>query len=371
MGTRSRMTPQEHEDEASAAPCAGDNEALWMLSPRGRFAVRAAPCPAAGPGEVVLRARAIAVNPVDAIRGPMRRVVTPWVRYPAVIGSDVAGEVVAIGTGVESVRVGQRVLGHAAGQEKFRNSAAEGAFQRYVRVLERVCTPLPDEISFERGAVLPLGLSTAAAGLYEPDQLALPLPSSPPAAPRDDMVLVWGASTSVGINAVQLARASGFRVFATAGQRNHEFVRSHGAEMVFDYRDPQVDNAIVAALGDAELAATVAIGKGSLTHALRIARESRGAKRIASVYPDPLTRLRAQLARRHGLRVSCIWGGTPTHTAVGPAIYRDFLPAALQQRRFRPAPSPFVAGHGLGEIPAALDLLRAGVSASKIVVTVD
>lgn len=58
------------------------NEAQWLLSPMGRFEVGPAPLPTAGPGEVVLKVRAVAVNPVDAITGPLRRIVTPWVRYP-------------------------------------------------------------------------------------------------------------------------------------------------------------------------------------------------------------------------------------------------------------------------------------------------
>lgn len=346
------------------------DDALWLRSPGGRFEVRSAPRPAAGPGLVVLRVRAIAVNPVDAIGGPLRRIVTPWLRYPAVLGSDVAGEVVAVGDGVTRLRIGDRVLGYAAGQERIRNTPAEGGFRRYVAVLERVCTPIPEDVTFERAAVLPLALSTAAAGLFEPDQLGLPLPMVPP-APREDVVLVWGASTSVGCNAVQLARASGFTVVATAGRRNHEFVRSLGAEAVLDYRDGDVDQRVVEAVGDRRLAGTIAIGGGSLTHALRITRRLPGAKRIASAYPDPITRARSLAARMRGLRVSSIWGGTPVRSAVGPAVFRDFLPAALEDGRFRPAPDPAIVGASLQDIPGALERLRTGVSASKLVVTLD
>lgn len=289
---------------------------------------------------------------------------------PTVIGSDVAGEVVEIGQEVTRLRPGDRVLGYAAGQERARNTPAEGGFQRYVVVLARVCTPIPDHVAFENAAVVPLGLATAAAGLFEPDQIGLLYPG-PVAEPRHDVVLVWGASTSVGCNAVQLARASGYTVLATAGATNHELVRSLGAEAVFDYRQPDVDDKILATLGDRPLAGTMAIGQGSLTHALRIARRSAGTKRIASAYPDPVTKARALIARTRGLHVSSIWGGTPVHSAVGPAIFQDFLPAALADGRFRPAPDPMVTGHGLPAVPHALDTLRAGVSATKIVVTLD
>jgi NADPH:quinone reductase-like Zn-dependent oxidoreductase len=355
-------------DDADAV--AGTNEALWLLSPSGPFELRPAPLPTAAPGEVVILVRAVAVNPVDAITGPFRRLVSPWVRYPAVIGSDVAGEVVAVGDGVTRFRAGDRVLGFAAGGERERNTPAEGAFQRFVIVLERVCSPIPDDVSFEQAAVLPLGLATAAAGLYEPDQLALPAPGPSPQS-RGEVVLVWGASTSVGCNAVQLARASGFAVLATAGRRNHDLVRSLGAETVVDYRDADVDRRLVDALDGRRLAGTVAIGKGSLTHALRIARASAGSKRIASAYPDPVTRTRALIARTRGVRISSIWGGTPVRTAVGPAVFQDFLPAALRDGRFRPAPEPDVTGTGLAALPDALAALRAGVSATKLVVSLD
>jgi NADPH:quinone reductase-like Zn-dependent oxidoreductase len=346
------------------------SEALWLLSPKGRFEVRAVPLPAAGPGQVVVRVRAVAVNPVDAITGPLRRIVTPWVRYPTVIGSDVAGEVVEVGEQVTRLSPGDRVLGFAAGQERARNTPTEGGFQRYVVVLARVCTPIPDDVAFENAAVLPLGLATAAAGLFESDQLGLPCPGSV-SEPRSDVVLVWGASTSVGCNAVQLARASGYTVLATAGSKNHELVRSLGAEAVFDYRAADVDENIVAALGARPLAGTIAIGQGSLTHALRIARRSGGTKRIASAYPDPVTKVRAMIARTQGVHVSGIWGGTPVQSSVGPAVFQDFLPGALRDGRFRPAPEPLVAGSGLQAVPGALSTLRAGVSATKLVVTVD
>ena len=348
----------------------GENEALWLLDSRSHFEVRTSTRPVPESGEVVVSVRAVAVNPVDAIAGRFRRLVTPWVRYPTVLGSDVAGEISAVGDGVERFRVGDRVVGFAAGQERLRNSPEEGGFQRYVTVLERVCAELPEDVTFEQAAVLPLAVSTAAAGLYEQDQLALSLPTAVP-SPRDEILLVWGASTSVGSNAVQLAKASGYTVITTAGRRNHEYVRSLGADAVFDYRDVDVDQQIVNAVGRRRLAGTIAIGATSLSHALRIARRTTGTNRIASAYPDPLTRLRSLIACRRGIRVSSIWGGTPVQSPVGPAIFRDFLPGALSDGRFRPAPEPRVVGVGLQQIPAALAELREGVSAAKIVVTIE
>jgi hypothetical protein len=70
-----------------------------------------------------------------------------------------------------------------------------------------------------------------------------------------------------------------------------------------------------------------------------------------------------------GIQVASIWGGTPEQSPIGPAIFSDFLPAALTDGRFRPAPDPSVFGVGLQQVPGALAALRRGVSAKKIVVT--
>ena len=84
-------------------------------------------------------------------------IITPWIQYPFVLGCDVAGEVAAVGGGVTRFRVGDRVLGHAVGSDKQRNSAAEGAFQTYVVLLAHMASPLPETLSYEAGSVLPLG----------------------------------------------------------------------------------------------------------------------------------------------------------------------------------------------------------------------
>ena len=101
-----------------------------------------------------------------------------WLNYPTVLGSDVAGEVVEVGSAVTRFRVGDRVLGHAVGTDKDSNRAAEGGFQHYTVVLERHGRPIPDTLSFEDAAVLPLAVSTAACGLFQTDQLGLRHPTA-------------------------------------------------------------------------------------------------------------------------------------------------------------------------------------------------
>ncbi|MWV51252.1 zinc-binding dehydrogenase [Rathayibacter sp. VKM Ac-2803] len=345
-------------------------EALWLRSRFGSLEVGEAPVATPGSGEVVVRARAVAVNPVDAVNGVARGFVYPWLSYPAVLGTDVAGDVVAVGPGVTVLAVGDRVTGFAVGAERSRNSPAEGAFQTHVTLLATLCARIPDALSFADASVLPLALTTAAAGLFETDQLALELPSAE-AAERGTTVLVLGAATSVGMNAVQLARSAGHRVVATASRSNAELLRELGAEAVVDYHDSDAVAQLVRVLDGHELVGTLAVASGSLPIALAVdsARGAGGMRRIASAHPTPVTTVRAALARRRGVRVTAIWGGSPKDTPVGPGVWNAYLPGALADGRHRAAPQARVVGHGLAAIPEALVRLRAGARAEKFVVT--
>lgn len=109
-------------------------------------------------------------------------------------------------------------------------------------------------MSFKQAVVLPVAVSTAAAGLYLPKYLGLPyLPSSNP-KPTGKTLLVWGGASSVGAVTIQFAVASGLRVITTASPANHEFVKAMGASAVFDYRSPSVVEDIVKELEGSDLA---------------------------------------------------------------------------------------------------------------------
>jgi NADPH:quinone reductase-like Zn-dependent oxidoreductase len=347
-----------------------NDRTLLLRTPGGRLHLGDAPVPEPGPGEIVVAGRALAVNPIDAMGGLLRRVALPWLRYPAVLGSDVAGEVVAVGPGVSSVAPGDRVVAYAVGVERSRNDPAEGAFRTRVKVLASLTAPIPPSMSFEEACVLPLALTTAAAGLFEPDQLALALPSATP-SPRNETLLVLGGATSVGMNAVQLARNAGYAVVATASARNADLLRDLGVDAVVDYHDGDVVEQLARILRDRPLAGTIAVAAGSLGLAIAVNRVAgvTGSGRIASAHPTPDTRIRGALARRRGLHVSAIWGGSPKDSDLGGAIWNGFLPDALADGRYRPAPAATVVGTGLEAVPVALDRLREGASAEKFVVT--
>jgi NADPH:quinone reductase-like Zn-dependent oxidoreductase len=369
-----------------------ENTALWLPAKRAPFTVGPAPYTAPREDEIVVRVRAVAVNPIDRLQQTMGDLVTPWTTYPFVVGSDVAGEVVEIGSRVTRLAVGDRVLGYAAGSDKQRNRAAEGGFQDYAVLLAHMAAPIPDAMRFEDAAVLPLGLSTAACGLFQRDFLAMNAPSAA-AARTGKTLLVWGGSTSVGSNAIQLAVAAGYDVIATASPRNFEYVKQLGASKAFDYRSSTVIADIVSALRGRQVAGALAIGAGSTAACIDILGACKGHRFVAMVTPptsfDAVPAGRGRLrrlvpaiaqmlagtmslslkARRRGVRTKMIWGSALIANEVGPMIFEAFLPAALAQARFVAAPSPTVVGTGLAQIPVALERQRLGVSAAKLVVT--
>jgi formyltetrahydrofolate deformylase len=366
-----------------------DNIAAWLPGNGRALEVGAAGAPSAGPGQLVVRNRAVAVNPVDWIVQSVGTMAYRWLSHPAVLGEDVAGEVVEVGDGVTRFRVGDRVVGLAVGTEKDRDRPAEGGFQLLTVLSEQLTAPLPAGMDEARAVVLPLTLSTAATALFEQRHLGLRLPG----AGEGGTVLVWGAGTAVGGNAVQLARAAGYEVVATASPRTADLVRDLGATEVLDRTDPAVVERLVSTLRGRGLAGALAAGTGSAAPCVEVVARVGGDQRVASVStaasfehlaPGRAVLVRAMptmlrigagetavrvRARRRGVRLSAVWGSDLRHSPVGPAVWAGFVPAALADGRLRPFPEPLVVGHGLGALQGALDRQRQGVSAQKVVVT--
>ena len=365
------------------------NTAAWLPAKGVKLEVGPAPYTAPGAGEIVVENRAVAINPVDWAIPLFGQMIFPWIKRPMVLGEDVAGVVVEVGPGVTRFKVGDRVVGHALGIKKEHNRPAEGAFQAYTVLVETMAAPIPDSLAFENAAVLPLGLSTAACGLFQKDYLGLRLPSKNP-APTGKTLLVWGGSTSVGSNAIQLAVAAGYEVFTTASPRNFDYVKRLGASAAFDYNARSAVADVIGALKGKTIAGALAIGEGSGEACMDIVHACQGHKFVANAsapvslasLPDSggmsLSMIARFLAynvsmaiksRTRGVRAKFIMGDSLASNEVGRAIYADFLPGALADGRFVAAPDPIIVGQGLGQIQAAFDIQRKGVSAKKVVVS--
>ncbi|MBW4041661.1 MAG: zinc-binding alcohol dehydrogenase family protein [Acidobacteria bacterium] len=368
------------------------NTAAWISRKHGKLEVAAAPSTKPGPDQSVVRNQAVAINPLDWIIQVEGNLTYGWLKYPTVLGADVAGEVVEVGSAVTRFKTGDRVLAMAVGTDKDTNTGAEGAFQRYTVVLERLASPIPESMSYEDAAVLPLAVSTAAAGLFEKHRLGLRLPSAS-ARPTGRTVLVWGGSTSVGSNAIQLAVAAGYEVITTASPRNFGYVTSLGASLVFDYNSRTVIADISTALQGRTLAGAISFGTTGAPACVKILANAVGKKFVAIATPpvsfetlgeDSKSRFeRARVTRRliasnialqvaarpHGVGLGYIFGSSIKNTEVSRALFQDFLPAALSEGRYVATPKPTVVGRSLDDIQSAMDRQRHGVSAAKLVVS--
>lgn len=364
------------------------NIAAWLRGQNQYLQIEPAPYRSPKSNEIVIKNRAVAINPIDwMLQEQGIRLMYPWLKYPFILGLDVAGEIVEIGSDVSNFSIGDRVLGYAVGTDKSRNDTAEGGFQLYTVLLAHLTTVIPEHLSFEQASVLPLGLSTAACGLFQDDQLGLELPSAFPKA-RDKTVIIWGGSTSVGSNAIQLAVAAGYDVVTTASPRNFDYVKSLGASHAFDYNSKTVVQDMISGLKGKTVAGALSIGAGAADACMDILDKCEGNKFISMAtypMPDPKPRRFVLLttmytyvswnisawvrAKLRGIQYKFIFGTTLIDNGVGKAIFVDFLPNALAKDTYKAVPEPMLAGKGLEEIQKGLDIQRKGVSAQKVVIS--
>ncbi|KIW64132.1 hypothetical protein PV04_09087 [Phialophora macrospora] len=346
------------------------NAAAWLTAEKAHpFEIKPAPLGTPGAGQILVKNHAVAINPID---NKLQQLAFYPLAYPTILGQDVAGEIVTLGPDVAGFDVGDRVIGVTAGFSTKQNT--EKAFQAYTILEARLTSKIPETIPFERGVVLPLAVATAASGLFNPDFLALQLPTTPARQPTGETLLVWGGASSVGSSAIQLAVAAGYEVVTTASPSNFAYVTGLGASHVLDYRSGSVVDEVLAVLEGKTLAGAFdAVGgpawvpTAQIVHLHKTYRSSGdgdGApkKFVATVtprFPEPPA----------GVTMKQMYALSIRDNNVAAAIWGDFLPKALREGSFVPAPEPLVVGHGLENIQAGVDLLGKGVSARKVVVT--
>ncbi|KAL2867805.1 zinc-binding alcohol dehydrogenase family protein [Aspergillus lucknowensis] len=337
------------------------NYAAWILEAKAHpFVVKEAPLTKPSEHEILVKNHALAVNPID----PNLQQTTWWpLNFPAILGQDVAGEVIEVGPSVTRFRPGDRVIGHALGMVSKTNE--HSGFQAYTVLNTTLASHIPDEISYESAAVIPLGLSTAAVGLFQDDFLNLQYPTEPRAQPTGNALLIWGGASSVGSSAIQLAVAAGYEVYTTASPKNFEYVQNLGAKAVFDYNSATVVDDIVAALSGKKLAGALdcigSVGSNATQLTVDVVQRADGVKFVSTT--------KRGFKAPADVAVKMIFGTTLKDNAVGKAVYEDFLPKALKAKTFVPAPEPWVVGKGLESVQKAVDLMDKGVSAKKIVVS--
>jgi len=165
-------------------------------------------------GQVQIKVRAAGINPADLVRlsGRLQPLTLPYIP-----GTDVCGEVEAVGSGVGHVKPGDRVFGRALG----------GGYAEKTCLATSEAIPLPSNLSFEEGAAIPIPFYTAYHALHGKAGLK-----------PGEKVLVSAGGGGVGVAAIQIAKIAGARVITTVGsQEKAQRTRTLGADVAVNYRE--------------------------------------------------------------------------------------------------------------------------------------
>lgn len=180
-------------------------------------------------GEAAIKITATAINPVDWKIRDYGLFIQEW---PTVLGSDAAGEVVAVGPDTDKVAVGDRVffqgiIGHI-------NSST---FQQYAKMPQELLAKTPSNITDDQAAGISLATVAGVTGFYDKSGHGLPAPwdEGGDKVGKGKSIVILGGSSSVGQYTVQLARLSGFeRIITNSSAAHHDHISDLGAHVVLD-----------------------------------------------------------------------------------------------------------------------------------------
>ncbi|KAL1830365.1 hypothetical protein ACET3Z_000016 [Daucus carota] len=183
------------------------------------------PVPTSQNDEVLIKLEASSINPIDfKVQNGLLRPIAPS-KFPFIPVTDIAGEVVKIGSDIKKFKTGDKVVAKL-------QDMSGGGLAEYAVAKENLTVARPPEVSMDAAALVTAGL-TALQALTE--SALLKLDKNYPEA----NVLITAASGGVGHYAVQLAKLGNIHVTATCGARNFDFVKNLGADEVIDYKTPE------------------------------------------------------------------------------------------------------------------------------------
>lgn len=305
--------------------------------------------PVAGIGQVLVRIVASGVNPIDT---KIRAGIAPYAmpELPAILGTDLAGVVEAVGEDVTTFKVGDEVYGLAGGVRGLQGSLAE-----YSAVDANLLAIKPKNVSMREAAAIPLVFLTAWEGLVDRANVS-----------AGHRVLVQGGAGGVGHAAVQIAVARGAKVFATASQDKAAIVESFGATAI-DYTTSSVDQQVAqhaAGVGFDVVYDTV--GDKTLDDALAAARPYGHVVSCAAFGTHSLAPSSLRCVTLSGVFVLL-----PMLGGEGRAHHGDILREAtklVEAGQFK----PLLDGHTfkLADAQAAHELQESGKALTKIVIDI-
>ncbi|MQR01521.1 zinc-binding dehydrogenase [Glaciimonas sp. GS1] len=235
------------------------------------------PVPVPNARQLLIRVRAAGLNPVDfKIRKGDLRIVQRY-QLPAVLGNELAGEVVACGGQVHRFHIGDRVFARVAKERM-------GAFAQFAIVEEDHAAQLPASLDFAAAAAIPLAGLTALQALR--DELRVE---------KGQCIFISGGAGGVGSFAIQIAKHLGAQVATTASPRGEALVRQLGADIVVDYTKEKPMSVLSEFDGAFDL-----LGGDTLEQAFAIVRPGATVVTVAGI-PEPLTASK-DLGRGFGLQ---------------------------------------------------------------------
>lgn len=191
---------------------------------KNHLSVETVPLPSLEPHQVLIRTKTVAQNPTD-----VKSFDDATLGDGTVLGCDFCGRVEQLGAAVTRVKVGDRIAGFLFPGDK----KGVGAYAEHTVADEQICFKVPEPMSSEAAATIPLALTTAWLAIFSPYSLGMDRTKG-----DGNQMLIWGGSSSVGQYAVQIAEHFKFRYTTTC--TNADLVRSLGATSIFNYRSPTV-----------------------------------------------------------------------------------------------------------------------------------
>ena len=189
-----------------------------------KFQYGEVPDPVAGPGEVVVDVHAASVNAADyKVRlGSYNSTL----KFPYILGRDFSGLVSGLGQGVKDFAVGDAVFG-------VMDAGIEGCYAEKVQIAAAIIAKKPERLGHAEAAAMALTSITAIWAVEDTARLQ-----------RGETILIQGGAGGVAGFAIQLAKHIGAHVITTASARNHDYVRSLGADRVIDYNAEDFTKAV-------------------------------------------------------------------------------------------------------------------------------
>jgi NADPH:quinone reductase-like Zn-dependent oxidoreductase len=225
--------------------------------------------------EILVHNRAVAVNPVDwKIRDGLGEMF--GLQLPIVLGCEIAGVIEEIGSEVREFHPDDPVYGYVSLRRN-------GGYAEYTIARSDEMAPKPETMDFDNAAAVPVGTLTSWQSIFDTANLR-----------AGQRILVTGASGGVGSMAVQLAKAKGAFVIATASGKNEEFVRSLGADEFVDYTRVKFEGSI----GGVDVVFDT-VGDDTLERSFETLR--RGGCLVTTVMPPS-----SEKAESYGVRASMI-----------------------------------------------------------------